>query len=92
MTFTDPEVASVGLSEAAAREQGIDVETASTDPAESARGYIHDFHGGMLKLVGDRAPRRARRRHPGQPARRRDPGRAGPRGESRRLRCARCPT
>jgi pyruvate/2-oxoglutarate dehydrogenase complex dihydrolipoamide dehydrogenase (E3) component len=24
------------------------------DPAESARGYIHDFHGGMLKLVGDR--------------------------------------
>ena len=54
VTFTDPEVASVGLSEAAAREQGIDVETASTDPAESARGYIHDFHGGMLKLVGDR--------------------------------------
>jgi pyruvate/2-oxoglutarate dehydrogenase complex dihydrolipoamide dehydrogenase (E3) component len=54
VTFTDPEVASVGLSEAAAREQGIDVETTSTDPAESARGYIHDFHGGMLKLVGDR--------------------------------------
>jgi pyruvate/2-oxoglutarate dehydrogenase complex dihydrolipoamide dehydrogenase (E3) component len=44
----------VGLSEAAAREQGIDVEIASTDPAESARGYIHDFHGGVLKLVGDR--------------------------------------
>ena len=54
VTFTDPEVASVGLSEAAAREQGIDVEIASTDPAESARGYIHDFHGGVLKLVGDR--------------------------------------
>ena len=54
VTFTDPEVASVGLSEAAAREQGIDVEIASSDPAESARGYIHDFHGGMLKLVGDR--------------------------------------
>jgi pyruvate/2-oxoglutarate dehydrogenase complex dihydrolipoamide dehydrogenase (E3) component len=54
VTFTDPEVASVGLSEAAAREQGIDVETASTDPADSARGSIHDFHGGMLKLVGDR--------------------------------------
>ena len=54
VTFTDPEVASVGLSEAAAREQGIDVVIASTDPAESARGYIHDFHGGMLKLVGDR--------------------------------------
>ena len=54
VTFTDPEVASVGLSEAAARDQGIDVEIASSDPAESARGYIHDFHGGMLKLVGDR--------------------------------------
>jgi pyruvate/2-oxoglutarate dehydrogenase complex dihydrolipoamide dehydrogenase (E3) component len=54
VTFTDPEVASVGMSEAAAREHGIDVETAFTDPAESARGYIHDFHGGMLKLVGDK--------------------------------------
>jgi pyruvate/2-oxoglutarate dehydrogenase complex dihydrolipoamide dehydrogenase (E3) component len=54
VTFTDPEVASVGLSEAAARDQGIEVEIASSDPAESARGYIHDFHGGMLKLVGDR--------------------------------------
>jgi pyruvate/2-oxoglutarate dehydrogenase complex dihydrolipoamide dehydrogenase (E3) component len=54
VTFTDPEVASVGLSESAARDQGIDVVIASTDPAESARGYIHDFHGGMLKLVGDR--------------------------------------
>jgi pyruvate/2-oxoglutarate dehydrogenase complex dihydrolipoamide dehydrogenase (E3) component len=54
VTFTDPEVASVGLSEAAAREQGVDVVTASTDPGEAARGYIHDFHGGTIKLVGDR--------------------------------------
>lgn len=54
VTFTDPEVASVGLSEAAARERGIDVIVAGADPAESARGYIHDFHGGALKLVGDR--------------------------------------
>jgi pyruvate/2-oxoglutarate dehydrogenase complex dihydrolipoamide dehydrogenase (E3) component len=54
VTFTDPEVASVGLSEAAARDKGIEVAVASTDPAESARGYIHDFHGGMLKLIGDR--------------------------------------
>ena len=54
MTFTDPEVASVGLSEAAARAKGIDVVVASADPAETARGYIHDFHGGALKLVGDR--------------------------------------
>jgi pyruvate/2-oxoglutarate dehydrogenase complex dihydrolipoamide dehydrogenase (E3) component len=54
VTFTDPEVASVGLSEAAARERGLQVVTASTDPAETARGYIHDFHGGTLKLIGDR--------------------------------------
>ena len=33
--------------------EGI-VVTASTDPGEAARGYIHDFHGGMIKLVGDR--------------------------------------
>jgi pyruvate/2-oxoglutarate dehydrogenase complex dihydrolipoamide dehydrogenase (E3) component len=54
VTFTDPEVASVGLSEAAARARGIDVVVASADPAETARGYIHDFHKGALKLVGDR--------------------------------------
>jgi pyruvate/2-oxoglutarate dehydrogenase complex dihydrolipoamide dehydrogenase (E3) component len=54
VTFTDPEVASVGLSEAAARAGGIDVAVATTDPAETARGYIHDFHGGALKLVADR--------------------------------------
>jgi pyruvate/2-oxoglutarate dehydrogenase complex dihydrolipoamide dehydrogenase (E3) component len=54
VTFTDPEIASVGLSEAAARERGIDVVVAAADPAETARGYIHDFHQGALKLVGDR--------------------------------------
>jgi len=54
VTFTDPEVASVGLSEAAARANGIDVIVATADPAESARGYIHDFHKGALKVVGDR--------------------------------------
>jgi len=54
VTFTDPEIASVGVSEAAARANGIDVIVARADPAETARGYIHDFHGGVLKLVGDR--------------------------------------
>jgi len=28
---------------------------ATTDPGEAARGYIHDFHGGTLKLVADRS-------------------------------------
>jgi pyruvate/2-oxoglutarate dehydrogenase complex dihydrolipoamide dehydrogenase (E3) component len=54
VTFTDPEIASVGLSESAARAQGIDVVVATADPAEASRGYIHDFHHGALKLVGDR--------------------------------------
>ena len=54
VTFTDPEIASVGLSEAAARARGIDVIVAHADPAETARGYIHDFHSGALKLVADR--------------------------------------
>ena len=53
VTFTDPEIASVGMSEAAARASGIDVVVASADPAETARGYIHDFHAGALKLVAD---------------------------------------
>lgn len=54
VTFSDPEIASVGVSEAAARAQGLDVVVSHVDPAESARGYIHDFQGGVLKLVGDR--------------------------------------
>ncbi|HXW04413.1 MAG TPA: NAD(P)/FAD-dependent oxidoreductase [Vicinamibacterales bacterium] len=54
VTYTDPEIASVGLSEAAARARGIDVVVARADPAETARGYIHDFHGGAVKLVADR--------------------------------------
>jgi pyruvate/2-oxoglutarate dehydrogenase complex dihydrolipoamide dehydrogenase (E3) component len=54
VTYTDPEVASVGFTEAAARARGIDVIVANADPAEAARGQIHDFHGGALKLVVDR--------------------------------------
>jgi pyruvate/2-oxoglutarate dehydrogenase complex dihydrolipoamide dehydrogenase (E3) component len=54
VTYTDPEVASVGMSEAGARQQGMDVAVTTVDPSETARGYIHDFHGGTLKLVADR--------------------------------------
>jgi pyruvate/2-oxoglutarate dehydrogenase complex dihydrolipoamide dehydrogenase (E3) component len=54
VTFTDPEIASVGLSEAAARAKGINVAVTLADPAETARGYIHDFRQGALKLVADR--------------------------------------
>lgn len=54
VTYTDPEVASVGLSEAGARDRGMEVVTAVADPAETARGYIYDFKSGTIKLVGDR--------------------------------------
>src|SRR5438552_13252258 len=57
VTFTDPEVASVGWSEQTARERGLDIVVTTIDPAETARGYIHDFHGGTLKLVADRSRR-----------------------------------
>lgn len=55
VTFTDPEIASVGQSEATARARGIDVAVVHADPAQAVRGYIHDFHRGVLKLVADRA-------------------------------------
>jgi pyruvate/2-oxoglutarate dehydrogenase complex dihydrolipoamide dehydrogenase (E3) component len=54
VTFTDPEIASVGLTEAAARAKGINVVVITADPAETARGSIHDFHHGALKLIADR--------------------------------------
>jgi len=54
VTYTDPEIASVGMSEAAARARGIDTIVARADPAETARGYIHDFRRGTVKLVADR--------------------------------------
>src|SRR5690349_802991 len=57
VTYTDPEVASVGLSEQIARDNGLDIVVTTIDPAETARGYIHDFHGGTLKLVADRTRR-----------------------------------
>ena len=41
VTFTDPEVASVGMSERQAREQGLDVEVGAANTVDSTRGYIH---------------------------------------------------
>src|SRR5260370_3695066 len=55
--FTDPEVASIGLSEQIARDHGLDVVVTTIDPAETARGYIHDFHGGTPKPVAAPARR-----------------------------------
>ncbi|MFL6174703.1 MAG: dihydrolipoyl dehydrogenase family protein [Marmoricola sp.] len=51
-TFTTPEVGSVGLSEANAREQGIDVVVATGDLG--SRGWLNKEEG-VVKLVADRA-------------------------------------
>ena len=54
VTFTDPEIGSVGLSEAAARDKGINVRVGRAQIPESARGWIHKAgNDGFIKLVGD---------------------------------------
>ena len=54
VTFTDPEVASVGLSEAAARARGISVRVGTAQVPSSARGWIHKVgNAGLIKLVED---------------------------------------
>jgi len=54
VTFTDPEVDSVGLTEAQARERGLTVRTAVAQIPSSARGWIHKAgNEGFIKLVVD---------------------------------------
>jgi pyruvate/2-oxoglutarate dehydrogenase complex dihydrolipoamide dehydrogenase (E3) component len=54
VTFTDPEVGSVGLTEAAARAQLASVAVGRSDVARSARGWIHKAgNAGLIKLVVD---------------------------------------
>jgi pyruvate/2-oxoglutarate dehydrogenase complex dihydrolipoamide dehydrogenase (E3) component len=54
VTFTDPEVGSVGLSEAAARQAGIEVRTGTAAVPTSTRGWIHKAgNDGVIKLVED---------------------------------------
>jgi len=52
VTFTDPEIGAVGLTEAQARSAGINVRTGSTQVASTARGWIHRGEG-FIKLVAD---------------------------------------
>jgi pyruvate/2-oxoglutarate dehydrogenase complex dihydrolipoamide dehydrogenase (E3) component len=54
VTFTDPEIGSVGLTEAQARDQGMEVQVGLTQVPGSARGWIHKAgNDGLLKLVAD---------------------------------------
>lgn len=54
VTFTDPEVAAVGLTESQAREHGLAVRAAVSEAPSSARGWIHKAgNDGLIKLVAD---------------------------------------
>ncbi|WP_377270882.1 dihydrolipoyl dehydrogenase family protein [Peterkaempfera sp. SMS 1(5)a] len=54
VTFTDPEIGAVGLTEAQARQRGLQVRIGRTDLSRSVRGYIHGPGGeGFVKLVAD---------------------------------------
>lgn len=51
VTFTDPEVAAVGLTAAQAVASGLDVTTGQVDLTQSSRGLTHGLHRGLIKLV-----------------------------------------
>jgi pyruvate/2-oxoglutarate dehydrogenase complex dihydrolipoamide dehydrogenase (E3) component len=54
VTFTDPEVGAVGLTEAEARKMGIQVRSGSSPLSHSTRGFIHGpGNDGFIKLVED---------------------------------------
>jgi pyruvate/2-oxoglutarate dehydrogenase complex dihydrolipoamide dehydrogenase (E3) component len=54
VTFTDPEVGRVGMSEAQARGAGLDVRTGIAEVRTSSRGWIHGpGNAGFIKLVLD---------------------------------------
>ena len=55
VTFTDPEVGSVGMSVDAAREAGVDVATGLADVPDTTRGWLHGpGNVGVIQLVADR--------------------------------------
>jgi pyruvate/2-oxoglutarate dehydrogenase complex dihydrolipoamide dehydrogenase (E3) component len=54
VTFTDPEVGAVGLTESEARKQSIRVRTGFSPLSDSTRGFIHGpGNDGFIKLVED---------------------------------------
>jgi pyruvate/2-oxoglutarate dehydrogenase complex dihydrolipoamide dehydrogenase (E3) component len=56
ITFTDPEVGSVGMSEAEARASGLDVAVTVKRVPSTFRGWLHGpGNEGLFKLVADRA-------------------------------------
>ncbi len=54
VTFTDPEIGMVGLSEKQARDAGLSVRVGSTPLASSSRGWLHGEAGhGLIKVIED---------------------------------------
>jgi len=53
VTYCEPEVASVGLTERQAREAGLDVRTAVLPFTDNERAHIDGHTAGLVKLVGD---------------------------------------
>ena len=54
VTFTDPEIGSVGMTEAQARDAGITVQTGMAPVPVTTRGWIHKAgNDGFIKLVAD---------------------------------------
>ena len=54
VTFTDPEIGAVGMTEQQARDAGLDVRTAQAQIPSSTRGWIHKAgNEGFIKLVVD---------------------------------------
>jgi pyruvate/2-oxoglutarate dehydrogenase complex dihydrolipoamide dehydrogenase (E3) component len=54
VTFTDPEIGSVGMTEAQAREAGLNVRVGCTEVPYSARGWIHKAgNDGFIKIIED---------------------------------------
>ena len=79
VTFTDPEVGSVGMTEAQARAAGLNVRVGLADSSTSSRGWLHgEGNDGLMKLTIRRRERpittrarRERRSHSGRTAGRR---------------------
>lgn len=54
VTFTDPEVGSVGMTEAQARTAGLNVQVGLANSASSSRGWLHgEGNEGLMKLIVD---------------------------------------
>lgn len=56
VSFTDPEIAAVGITEEAARKSGIDVAVTTKHVQSTFRGWLHRTgNEGVIKLIVDRA-------------------------------------